>query len=159
MERRHAERSGVVLRQAVTGLMGKAVLARALMAGRSPLGQVTPPVLLGTLGQEQVPGLGQELAPQLRWTALRSLKAAWKKTLVLQGGVPERAACVLCWKILTWDVWSPGEAALFPLGALSQSHRWLLANGHGGSARPRPAQQRCAQLQWPEQQQWWGAGR
>lgn len=27
--------------------MGKAVLARALMAGGSPLGQVTPPVLLG----------------------------------------------------------------------------------------------------------------
>lgn len=98
---------------------------------------------------EQVPGLGQELASQLRWTALRSLKAAWKKTLVLQGEVPERAACVLCWKSLTWDAWSPGEAALFPSGASSQSHRWPLANGHGGSARPGPAQQRCAQLQRP----------
>lgn len=62
-------------------------------AGQGPDGQeVTtwpghpPPVLLGTLGQEQVPGLGQELAPQLGRTALGSLKAAWKKILVLQGG-------------------------------------------------------------------------
>lgn len=61
-------------------------------AGQGPDGQeVTawpghPLILLGTLGQEQVPGLGQELAPQLGRTALRSLKAAWKKILVLQGG-------------------------------------------------------------------------
>lgn len=45
-----------------------------------------PLILLGTLRQEQVPGLGQELAPQLGRTALGSLKAAWKKILVLQGG-------------------------------------------------------------------------
>lgn len=106
---------------------------------------------------EQVPGLGQELASQLRWTVLRSLKAAWKKTLVLQGEVPERAACVLCWKSLTWDAWSPGEACFVSLGSVVPKPPLAASERPRGLCSPRASPAALCSAPAAKQQQCWGA--
>lgn len=67
-------------------------------------------------------------------------ESSLEKDFGFAGGKCLKEQRVLCWKSLTWDAWSPGEAALFPLGALSQSKR------PRGLCSP---QQRCAQLQQP----------
>lgn len=189
-----------MLRRAVTELMGKAVLARAVMAGRSPHQPCRPTAVVAlprphgaspagscpmssrrcrgwkglcllctgrlSLAGFEPPGRGAACpgrspgAGAVAWAGAgastsagahgaRVAESSLEKTLGLRREVPERPARVLCWKSLTRDARSPGEAASFPLGALSQSHRWPLATGHRGSARPGPAEQRCAQLQRP----------